>query len=185
MMTLTKAQKITHLEITREGPTKFSVIVKDVGHDDMFMRFEEVTPARTLQVLVDTLYTIRAARVMKRDGWKCTICGKTNTLSAHHIQFRSHGRVDTMDNLVTLCQEHHDGAHHKKSVPLEVVKEDKMTETGAAPISAPVEEKRICIQCGGEELNKRKYRTKLCHRCYEWKRNNAPTTSANVLRRDR
>ena len=40
----------------------------------------------------------------------CERCGSSSILSVHHIVFRSHGRIDTKENLIILCQDCHDKA---------------------------------------------------------------------------
>ena len=40
----------------------------------------------------------------------CTQCGKL-AADIHHIQFRSHGGSDQVENLIALCREHHAYAH--------------------------------------------------------------------------
>ena len=41
-------------------------------------------------------------------------CFKKAWLGPHHIIFKSQLGNDTEDNLISLCQEHHDEAHGKK-----------------------------------------------------------------------
>lgn len=56
-------------------------------------------------------YNVKTA-VLNRDNYTCQICGARNTrLEVHHIQFRSQGGSDSMDNLVTLCKECHGKVH--------------------------------------------------------------------------
>lgn len=48
--------------------------------------------------------------VMRRDGYKCTKCGKTRDqvkLEVHHIIPVSRGGITAMYNLTTLCEYHH------------------------------------------------------------------------------
>jgi len=49
-----------------------------------------------------------------RDGWKCRNCGSRNDLHQHHIEYRSHGGSDELDNLVTLCWKCHRAVHDGK-----------------------------------------------------------------------
>lgn len=42
----------------------------------------------------------------------CLICGK-QAVDIHHIIFRSQGGTDDISNLIPLCRECHDKAHHK------------------------------------------------------------------------
>ena len=55
--------------------------------------------------------------VMERAGWKCQNCGRSGCgLSAHHKQFRSHGRSDTVQNLMALCPACHEQSHQGRRV---------------------------------------------------------------------
>jgi hypothetical protein len=57
---------------------------------------------------------LRIACLM-RDNYTCQTCKKRHVrLEAHHIVFRSHGGKDTLDNLLTLCEECHDHLHEGK-----------------------------------------------------------------------
>jgi 5-methylcytosine-specific restriction endonuclease McrA len=57
---------------------------------------------------------LRIACLM-RDGYTCQHCSKRDVrLEAHHIVFRSHGGKDTLDNLLTLCEECHHHLHQGK-----------------------------------------------------------------------
>jgi len=56
--------------------------------------------------------------VLARDSYQCQ-SGKTGCskkLQIHHIKFRSNGGSDTPENLVTLCEKHHDQLHKNKLV---------------------------------------------------------------------
>ena len=52
-------------------------------------------------------------RVLRRDGWRCQLCGSMTNLEAHHQQFRSHSGADSEDNLITLCTDCHSSMHHR------------------------------------------------------------------------
>ena len=45
--------------------------------------------------------------VFEADGWLCRACHKVKPLQAHHLQARSKGRIDTLENLVSLCASCH------------------------------------------------------------------------------
>lgn len=48
------------------------------------------------------------AACLNRDNYTCKYCKtKEGTLHAHHIIYRSNGGADTLDNLITLCEECH------------------------------------------------------------------------------
>jgi hypothetical protein len=51
--------------------------------------------------------------VRSRDGGRCRVCGSTNLVQVHHIQFRSKGGGNEPENLIALCGDCHDGAHNK------------------------------------------------------------------------
>ena len=52
-------------------------------------------------------------KVLERDGWRCQICGRTESLQVHHIQPRSLVGDDTAENLIALCATCHEKAHRQ------------------------------------------------------------------------
>ncbi len=50
-------------------------------------------------------------QVLRRDGWRCQLCGSMTNLEVHHKQFRSHSGEDDEQNLITLCFNCHSSAH--------------------------------------------------------------------------
>ncbi len=57
---------------------------------------------------------LRLACLM-RDGYQCQHCSKRQVrLEAHHIHFREHGGKDTLNNLITLCEQCHHRLHNGK-----------------------------------------------------------------------
>jgi 5-methylcytosine-specific restriction endonuclease McrA len=54
-------------------------------------------------------------QVLRRDRWRCQGCGSTSNLEIHHQQFRSHGGLDVLDNLITLCRSCHEVTHQRRS----------------------------------------------------------------------
>ncbi|MBZ5690209.1 MAG: HNH endonuclease [Acidobacteriia bacterium] len=50
-------------------------------------------------------------QVLRRDGWRCQLCGAMSSLEVHHQQFRSHAGDDSVSNLITLCNGCHRLAH--------------------------------------------------------------------------
>jgi hypothetical protein len=52
-------------------------------------------------------------QVLKRDGM-CRFCNTRSDLHVHHIMYRSQGGVHECDNLITLCNFHHDLVHSDK-----------------------------------------------------------------------
>lgn len=52
------------------------------------------------------------AACLNRDNYTCQCCKRKNgTLNVHHIIYRSMGGADTLDNLITLCEECHQKLH--------------------------------------------------------------------------
>ena len=49
--------------------------------------------------------------VLRRDGWRCQLCGSISNLEVHHREFRSHGGADDERNLITLCFDCHAFTH--------------------------------------------------------------------------
>ena len=56
-------------------------------------------------------YEALRQRVLRRDGWRCQLCGTLSNLEVHHKQFRSHSGHDSEDNLITLCSPCHSSVH--------------------------------------------------------------------------
>jgi len=55
---------------------------------------------------------LRALALM-RDGSRCVRCGATEGLAAHHVVPVAEGGTMALDNLTTLCERCHRGAHHR------------------------------------------------------------------------
>ncbi|MDO8650228.1 MAG: HNH endonuclease [Candidatus Berkelbacteria bacterium] len=53
------------------------------------------------------------AKVIQRDGGKCTNCGTQLSLQAHHIIPLSLGGKNVMENLTTLCKDCHQNRHNR------------------------------------------------------------------------
>lgn len=52
-------------------------------------------------------YACVREEMYERDGWRCFECGRSDTLTPHHITPRSQGGSDTLENLITLCLDDH------------------------------------------------------------------------------
>jgi len=50
-------------------------------------------------------------QVLRRDAWRCQLCGTMTNLEVHHKQFRSHSGRDSEENLFTLCDGCHSAIH--------------------------------------------------------------------------
>jgi 5-methylcytosine-specific restriction endonuclease McrA len=57
-------------------------------------------------------YETLRQQILRRDGWRCQLCGAMSNLEIHHKDFRSHSGHDSEENLITLCTRCHAGVHH-------------------------------------------------------------------------
>jgi hypothetical protein len=58
------------------------------------------------------LYELPRNQVLRRDSWRCQLCGTMSNLEIHHQEFRSHSGDDSEQNLITLCSACHASVHH-------------------------------------------------------------------------
>ncbi len=56
-------------------------------------------------------YETLRLQVLRRDGWRCQLCGAISNLEVHHKEFRSHSGHDSEENLITLCVGCHGQMH--------------------------------------------------------------------------
>ena len=57
-------------------------------------------------------YSNGREHALVRDKYTCQCCGKKNCrLEVHHIVYRSKGGSDTLENLITLCEDCHKAVH--------------------------------------------------------------------------
>ena len=52
-------------------------------------------------------------QILRRDGWRCQMCGAMSNLEVHHRDFRSHSGEDSEENLITLCTGCHARVHYR------------------------------------------------------------------------
>jgi len=76
----------------------------------LMSKFHRKTPR--LKLPLAEYQTLRN-RVLKRDGWRCQLCGKSTDLHVHHVKSRSSLGDDTMRNLITLCAKCHETLHRR------------------------------------------------------------------------
>jgi 5-methylcytosine-specific restriction endonuclease McrA len=57
-------------------------------------------------------YETLRQQILRRDGWRCLLCGAMSNLEVHHREFRSHSGHDSEENLITLCTTCHACVHH-------------------------------------------------------------------------
>jgi len=59
----------------------------------------------------DPEYKRNRLLALKRDGYRCRICGSTERLHVHHIVPLSRGGTHALENLITLCYRCHATQH--------------------------------------------------------------------------
>ena len=70
-----------------------------------------IRPKSTRLRLDEVAYERLRKLVLRRDGWRCQLCGTMANLEVHHREFRSHSGPDLEENLITLCFTCHARAH--------------------------------------------------------------------------
>ena len=70
---------------------------------------------RRLRLDPDSYVNLRQ-QVLRRDAWRCQVCGRMSNLEIHHMQFRSHLGHDLEENLITLCADCHKEVHGSRSI---------------------------------------------------------------------
>jgi len=50
-------------------------------------------------------------QVLRRDGWRCQLCGTMANMEVHRKRFRRHSGDDSKENLITLCTACHEETH--------------------------------------------------------------------------
>jgi 5-methylcytosine-specific restriction endonuclease McrA len=58
------------------------------------------------------LYSDVRLEVLKRDSWKCQLCGSMQNLNVHHQTFKSHGGSNAINNLIAVCSSCHFKIHY-------------------------------------------------------------------------
>ena len=121
-MTAQNAARITQLEI-RLISASLSGLVQGT-FDQVWGAFNEageelargagVTERVALSKLVAANYDRVGGIVMRRQNYACADCGAVAGLERHHVKFRSHGRVDTEDNIRWICPPCHRRRHGGK-----------------------------------------------------------------------
>lgn len=64
---------------------------------------KDVTQDKALRLLIDTIYKLRSAWVMKNQKYRCLECGSLNPLEIDHKVPRARGRDDRIENLRAVC----------------------------------------------------------------------------------
>ena len=70
-----------------------------------------IRPKRPRLRLDPESYDQLRKQVLRRDGWRCQVCGSRQNLHVHHQQLRSQQGDDDDSNLITLCAACHETMH--------------------------------------------------------------------------
>lgn len=78
------------------------------------------------ELLFDKRWMEKRANIIKRDQYKCAICGATDRLTVHHKQYHFNLRTKKKcapweyddKYLVTLCESCHKRGHYKYDIPM-------------------------------------------------------------------
>ncbi|MGV8123793.1 MAG: hypothetical protein AB2L14_28935 [Candidatus Xenobiia bacterium LiM19] len=95
----------------------------------------------------------RNSKVLERDGYKCQVpgCSNRRNIHAHHLEFRSHGGSDAIQNQLSLCVSHHLWILHiLHGLKIEGTAPDDLTFT-FGPCSSP-EGLPFMIYSGGRKV---------------------------------
>jgi hypothetical protein len=111
MITLKKAERIISYPITMERNQETKEWTAVCDWEAGVVKATGVNVKVVLQELIDITYKLRCAEVRRLANYRCSNCGKGGPLQIHHIVFRSHGRVDKIENLSARCIDCHRIAH--------------------------------------------------------------------------
>jgi len=70
--------------------------------------------------LLDPKWKRKRMTILRRDGYKCTVCGSKKELSVHHTYYKTGKRPWQYPNqsLLTLCQDCHHKFHTEHETPV-------------------------------------------------------------------
>jgi len=61
-------------------------------------------------------YAAFLREVFELDNWRCKICCRTVPLQGHHMQKRSQGRLDVVENVISLCYRCHEWVERRRMI---------------------------------------------------------------------
>lgn len=73
-------------------------------------------------------------KVLKRDGFRCQMCGTAKNLRVHHINYEHLGTDAELDDLITLCDACHRKIHEqdiRKKNPLSLFDDDELPDSNS------------------------------------------------------
>lgn len=113
---------------TEEG---WPIKTRNTGRPDLSVGVYVLEDARQAEVHDRKIDDITRVKVLERDNFSCRICGWNYSqkqvgdprqfLELHHLDYHSNRGTNTEDNLVTICNMHHDEIHRKHLTKEEVL----------------------------------------------------------------
>lgn len=109
----------------RELRTEFGwpIMTKNTGRPDLPVGYYVLVEDRQDEIHDRKIKTEDRVAALDRDGGRCVKCGwpenrsegdtMRNCLELHHFEHHAKGGKNTFDNLITLCNVHHDEVHRK------------------------------------------------------------------------
>lgn len=77
------------------------------------------TPEAYKEELKDKRWCKVRDMVMKRDGYRCVLCGSSNDIQVHHTIYKGiHAWEYPLNTLYTLCKQCHESVHNDETHPL-------------------------------------------------------------------
>lgn len=102
----------------------------------------------------------RKQKYYKDYGRKCEICGTTNHVELHHLDYDHDIGMEPDSSLMALCPQHHYDTHDDQH--MEVLNSVKNLLNGVKNQEKMLENYRMCPKC--EELNSpERWRCKSCN----------------------
>lgn len=109
-MTVEQARQITQLDISNIGRGMWEAKAKD---GVFTWRVGPMSNRDAAQRIVELNWKRVCREALVRDNYRCVQCGSMRGLHGHHKALRSQGRVDSLDNIETLCGSCHKDAHRQ------------------------------------------------------------------------
>ena len=99
-------------------------------------RREERQPKRSYyEYMHSEEWRQKRLKILKRDGFRCQMCGTAKNLRVHHINYEHLDTDAELDDLITLCDECHRKIHEqdiKKKAPLSLFDDDELPDSNSA-----------------------------------------------------
>lgn len=81
------------------------------------------------ELLFDSRWLIKKASIIKRDDYRCVICGSSKNIVVHHKQYHFNKKEQRKcypweyddKYLITLCESCHKRGHNKFKIPMKFI----------------------------------------------------------------